>query len=92
METINLLLKIAAAEGGLSQKDAWGNYFHINVRDALNKNPTLFPGRYGTTLNATCSNCRNPGHLVYNCSKAGRTDTCYIQVIHSFAQNQIQQN
>ena len=49
-------------------------------------------GGDGTTLNATFYNFLNPGHLAYNDSEAGRTGTLPLQVIHSFAQNQIQQN
>ena len=37
-------------------------------------------------------NCHNMGHIYYNCSEAGHTGTCYHQVIHSFARNQIQHN
>ena len=49
------------------------------------ENTTLVPGRYGTTLNATCYNFRKTGHLVYNCSEAGCTGICSLKVVHSFS-------
>ena len=52
-------------------------------------NATLVLGKDGKTLNAVCYNCRNLG---YNCPGAGCTGTCSLQVVHNFAQNQIQQN
>ena len=33
METNNPLMKNVAEEEGITQKGAWGTYFHINVRE-----------------------------------------------------------
>ena len=56
------------------------------------ENSTLVPRRDGTNLNATYYNCQKPVYLAYNCSEAGWTGTCSLQVIHSFVQNKRQQN
>ena len=55
-------------------------------------NATLVYVRDRTTLNATCYKCCNPDHRDYNCSEAGCTGKCPLQVVHSFAQKQIEKN
>ena len=83
------LVRIVAVEESVTKKDAWDTLFLRNGREA---NATFVPVRYGTTLNDACYNCRNPGHITWKKSEAGCTGTCSLQVVHSFAKKQIQQN
>ena len=66
-----------------------GTHFFSATPGRHRENITLVPGIDGTTLNATCYNCRKTGNLTYNFSEAGRTGIYYLQCIHSFSQNQI---
>ena len=67
---------------------------HTSTQQKLGReeNTNLVPGKDGTTLNSTCYNCHNPGHLAYNFPEAGRTGTCFLQIIHRLTQKQTHQN
>lgn len=63
-----------------------GHKFAQQWQGVTKENSMLFPWRDVTTLNATCYNCHKIGRLEFTCSEAGLTDTCSLQVIHSYSQ------
>ena len=77
---------------GRHPKLRMGQTFTQKRQEGTEENWTLVPGTDGTTLNATCYNCSTPGNLAYNCSEAGRTGTCFIQVTHRFLHTKVQHN
>ena len=75
----------------MSHKERMGHTF-TQHKKGTEYNASKVLGKDRTTLNSTCYNCCKPGHLAYSCPDAGRIGTCSFQVIHSFAQKQIQKN
>ena len=78
--------------GGGHPKGRTGHTFVQQRKGGTKDKSALVPGRDGTILYEMCYNCCKPGYLDYNFSEAGCTGTYSIQVIHSLAQKQIQQN
>ena len=74
--------------GGTQHKERMGHTFTPH-KLGTEDNATLVPGKYGTTLNATCYNCLKLCHIVYNCPELGRTGTQSLKFIRSFTQKQI---
>ena len=82
--------------GGHQQKLHMGKQFDQKqqggTQGGTKENTTLVPGRGGTTLNATRYNYCKPGQIDCNCSEAGRTGTCSLNISHSFSQKHIKRN
>ena len=60
MRIKNPLIIIIVVDKAVTKKYGWDT-FSQKWKGGTEENATLFPGRDGTTLNATCYNCRNPG-------------------------------
>ena len=91
----NPLMRIVAVEEVVKKghmRHAFSHQRQGCIHGVTKENEKQVPGRDGTTSNATCYNCRKPDQLAYNCSEAGRTVTCSLQVIYNFTQKKIQKN